>query len=241
MSCRSCNISLAQLLSTSFKTCCSCVCMRVCLEVVLGGCAWERKRCAGAWGLDFSIVLCPAPPLRPSCAVQGKIQGFGSENSSGHYSGGFSSSSGQYGGIGSSSSYSSGSGGPNRSGGMGGGIPTSFAEAQRAASQLTQVCYCLIGGASTLSAVWWMWWWQRGVKCSCYAIGLCWVQLQEWGLYPWAAHALMSGGLCGGLRQQQLFPWVAAACMSRAATLSARTNRHQTSTTPCLCQHGCKA
>jgi hypothetical protein len=68
--------------------------------------------------------------------VQGKIQGFGSENSSGHYSGGFnnSSSGGQYGGIGSSSSYSGGAGG-SRSGGM----PTSFAEAQRSASQLAQV------------------------------------------------------------------------------------------------------
>jgi hypothetical protein len=75
---------------------------------------------------------------------QGKIQGFGSENSSGHYSGGFNSSgsgSGPYGGMSSSSgmggSYSGS--GPSRSGGIGSNIPTSFAEAQRAASQLTQV------------------------------------------------------------------------------------------------------
>lgn len=70
--------------------------------------------------------------------VQGKIQGFGSDNSGGHFGGLSSSNSGQYGGIGShgSSSFSAHS---SRAGGMGSGIPTSFAEAQRAASQFTQV------------------------------------------------------------------------------------------------------
>lgn len=82
---------------------------------------------------DFS------PGLPSTIIAQGKIQGFGSEHSSGHYSGsgGFSSGSGgQYGGIGSSSA----SGSSYRpAGGMGSSIPTSFADAQRAASQLSQV------------------------------------------------------------------------------------------------------
>lgn len=93
----------------------------------------------------------PAHPCRPACPLsQGKIQGFGSENSSGHYSGGFNSSgsgSGPYGGAGSSSgiggSYSGS--GPSRSGGIGSTIPTSFAEAQRAATQLTQVGLGMLG------------------------------------------------------------------------------------------------
>jgi hypothetical protein len=104
------------------------------------------------WHQCTIMLCCPPLPLTlvatlPSCLYfmsQGKIQGFGSENSSGHYSGGFNSSgsgSGPYGGMSSSSgmggSYSGS--GPSRSGGIGSNIPTSFAEAQRAASQLTQV------------------------------------------------------------------------------------------------------
>jgi hypothetical protein len=74
--------------------------------------------------------------------LQGKIQGFGSENSSGHYSGTInnsSSSSGQYAGIGNSGSASASY---RPSGGIGSSIPTSFADAQRAASQFSQVNCC---------------------------------------------------------------------------------------------------
>jgi len=74
--------------------------------------------------------------------MQGKIQGFGSggpeQSSSSSQYGGIGSSS-QYGGIGSSSSGSYSGAGGYRQGGLGSGLPTSFAEAQRAASQLTQV------------------------------------------------------------------------------------------------------
>jgi hypothetical protein len=85
--------------------------------------------------------------------VQGKIQGFGSENSSGHYSGGFNnsgSSSGHYGGIGSSGSAS---GSYRPSGGIGSSIPTSFADAQRAASQFSQVGFCTCFGVKCGSHV----------------------------------------------------------------------------------------
>lgn len=109
-------------------------------------CSHSQHNHATSTGLNKGCcVLATACAAVPAVA-QGKIQGFGSENSSGHYSGGFnnsSSSGGRYGGIGSSSSYSGGPGGASRSGGMGGSIPTSFAEAQRAASQLTQVGGCV--------------------------------------------------------------------------------------------------
>lgn len=100
----------------------------------------------------------------PLC-MQGKIQGFGSggpEQSSSSQYGGIGSSN-QYGGIGSSSSGSySGAGGYRQGGGLSGGLPTSFAEAQRAASQLTQVGSVCVGdygflrgrGPELCAAVW---------------------------------------------------------------------------------------